>query len=61
MKKVICYLMMLMIMMMSAISFTACTYDDGTDLDDYDYNDNGEMETDEFQDATEDFMDENGF
>ena len=33
----------------------------GTSLEDYDYNGNGEMETNEFQDATNDFMDENGF
>jgi len=33
----------------------------GTSLEDYDYNNNGEIETHEFQDATNDYMDENGY
>lgn len=61
MKKYISILLLMALMICSSIGLTACIYDDSSDLDSYDYNDNGEMETDEFQDAVNDYMDDNGF
>ncbi|MBR0342843.1 MAG: hypothetical protein IJH64_11475 [Oscillospiraceae bacterium] len=51
--------LMLGIMMVSAV---AC--DDGDsdyNLENYDYNDNDSMEDNEFQDAVNDYMDDNGY
>ncbi len=51
--------LMLGIMMVSTV---ACD-DGGSDynLENYDYNDNDSMEDNEFQDAVNDYMDDNGY
>lgn len=64
MKKTVSLLMIMIMLCCGGFALTGCTSDDDSSsgtLEDYDYNDDGEMSDNEFQDATNDYMDENGY
>ena len=63
MKKVVSLLMIAMMLFCGGFALTSCSSSssDSTSLEEYDYNSDGEMQDNEFQDAVGDYMDENGY